>query len=83
MPALAWWVMQATIIRSQRRDPHQEEALEDAIGRDIKGKLSSLPYLAGILLAFVDSRIADVIYAAVALMWLVPDTRVERAVSRR
>lgn len=83
MPALAWWVMQVTIIRSQRRDPHQEEALQDAIGDDIKGKLSSPLYLAGILVAFVDSRISDLIYAAVALMWLVPDRRVEKAVSRR
>jgi uncharacterized membrane protein len=53
--------------------------LAAAIGKDIKGKLSAVLYSVGIPLAFVRPWIADVIYASVALMWLVPDSRIERA----
>jgi uncharacterized membrane protein len=52
--------------------------LAAAIGKDIKGKVSAVLYLTGIPLAFVHPMIADVIYASVALMWLVPDNRIER-----
>jgi uncharacterized membrane protein len=78
MPALAWALMQRVIIRAQGRDSD----LAKALGSDIKGKVSPLLYSAGILLAFVDTLAADVIYASVAIMWLVPDRRVERAVQR-
>ena len=49
-----------------------------AIGNDIKGKLSAVLYLTAIPLAFVHQAIADVIYVSVALMWLVPDRRIEK-----
>ncbi len=78
MPAIAWYVLQTVIIRSQGT----ESVLAQAIGRDIKGKLSPLFYAAGILLAFVDTRLSDAIYVLVALMWLIPDRRVERTVRR-
>jgi uncharacterized membrane protein len=52
--------------------------LAAAIGKDLKGKLSAVMYSIGIPLAFVRPWIADIIYASVALMWLVPDTRIER-----
>jgi uncharacterized membrane protein len=74
MPALAWYVMQSAIIRMEG----SESMLARAIGRDIKGKLSPVLYTAGILSAFVDTRIADVIYVLVALLWLIPDRRIER-----
>jgi uncharacterized membrane protein len=54
--------------------------LAEAIGKDIKGKISAVLYIAAILLAFVHQLIADVIYVSVALMWLVPDRRIERRV---
>ena len=73
MAAVAWVLMQAAIIRSQGAD----SALRRALGRDLKGKLSPLLYLAGIGLAFVRPWAADLIYAGVALMWLAPDRRVE------
>ncbi len=76
MPALAWYGMQRAIIRAQGIN----SALARAIGRDLKGKLSPPFYLAGLLLAFVDVRIAAAIYVLVALMWLIPDPRIERAV---
>ncbi len=78
MPAIAWYVLQAVIIQAQGG----ESALARALGRDVKGKLSPPLYLAGILLAFVDTRISDAIYVLVALMWLVPDRRIERTVQR-
>jgi hypothetical protein len=56
--------------------------LARAIGHDLKGKVSPVLYLAGVLLAFVDSRIACAIYLLVALMWLIPDRRIEKLVGR-
>ena len=53
-----------------------------AIGRDVKGKLAPIFYLAGIALAFVSTTVSQLLYAAVALMWLVPDRRIEAAIAR-
>ena len=78
MPALAFYGLQLVIIRTQGSD----SALARAIGRDLKGKVSPPLYVAGILLAFVDARIACAIYLLVALLWLIPDRRIERAVRR-
>jgi len=78
LPALAWYLLQKVIIWTQGKDA----ALARALGRDLKGKLSPLLYIAGIALAFVDTRLSDAIYVAVALMWLRPDTRIELALRR-
>jgi uncharacterized membrane protein len=79
MPAIAWYVMQTVIIRVQGSG----SALARALGRDIKGRISPLFYLAGVVLAFVDTRISDAIYVLVALMWLIPDRRIEKAIPRQ
>src|SRR5262249_16651089 len=78
MPALAWSGLQLAIIRRQG----SESALARAIGRDLKGKLSPVLYVAGVLCAFLDPRIANAIYVLVALMWFIPDRRIERALRR-
>jgi uncharacterized membrane protein len=78
MPAIGWYLLQAVIIRAQGSG----SALARALGSDFKGKISPMLYLAGIALAFIDPRISDAIYVLVALMWLVPDKRIERAVHR-
>ena len=70
--ALAWYVMQGAIVRLQG----PQSPLKRAIGRDLKGKLSPAAYVAGIALAFVAPALSDLIYAAVALAWLIPDRRV-------
>ena len=75
MPAIAWFVMQRTIIGVQGAG----SPLAMAIGRDLKGKLAPLAYLTGIGLAFVSTWLADAVYTGVALWWLVPDRRVEAA----
>jgi uncharacterized membrane protein len=77
MAAAAWYVMQATIIRRQGPD----SPLKRALGFDLKGKLSSFLYLAGIGAAFWNTLISDLLYLGVALMWLVPDRRIETAIA--
>ncbi len=76
MPALAWFVMERTLIRKEGRD----SALAGAIGRDFKGKISPVLYISGVAVAFFDTRLADAIYVLVALVWLVPDRRIERTI---
>jgi TMEM175 potassium channel family protein len=79
MPALAWQGLQYAIIRRQGTD----SALARALGRDLKGKASPVLYLVGILCAFlVDTRIAGAIYLLVAVLWLIPDRRIERVIHR-
>jgi uncharacterized membrane protein len=73
MAGLAYWILQNTIIAEQG----EGSPLAAAVQRDAKGKMSLLLYLAAILLAFVRPAIADVLYVAVALTWLVPDRRIE------
>jgi uncharacterized membrane protein len=74
MPAIAYYILQQTIVGQQGADG----PLRRAIGRDVKGKISPLLYLTGIALAFVVPWLSQVIYVLVALMWLVPDRRIER-----
>jgi len=71
-------VLQRVIIRSQGSDG----VLARTIGHDVKGKVSLVLYVAGILVAFIDARIACAVYLLVALMWLIPDRRIERVVER-
>jgi uncharacterized membrane protein len=78
MPALAWLALQWTIVRLQGRSG----PLAQALGRDIKGKLSGVLYLAGVILAFVSTAASDAIYAIVALVWVVPDLRIEKVLRR-
>jgi hypothetical protein len=52
------------------------------VGCDIKGRVSPFLYVAGIALAFVHPLLADAIYLAVALIWLIPDKRVEKLFHR-
>jgi uncharacterized membrane protein len=75
MAAAAWTLMQTVII--QRQGP--DSPLRRALGRDLKSRLSPIIYLAGIGFAFVSAPASLAAYFAVALMWLVPDPRIERA----
>ena len=78
MAGIAYTILQAAIIRHQ--GPHSK--LAAAVGRGGKAKLSTVLYAAAIPLAFVNELIADGIYVFVALMWLVPDRRIERTFDR-
>jgi uncharacterized membrane protein len=77
MPALAWYLLQKAIIRRHG----MESVLAKALGRDLKGKMSSVLYVVAIVLAFVSPWISLAIYALVAVMWLIPDRRIEHALA--
>src|SRR5256885_5367471 len=68
-----YWVLQETIIAAEG----QESKLARAVGSDVKGKISLAAYAAAIPLAFVREWLSDAIYVAIALLWLVPDKRIE------
>ncbi len=76
IPALAWIVMQRVIIRNEGGS---SSALARALGSDWKGKLSPALYLAGVAASFLHTLVADALYVLVALLWLIPDRRIERA----
>jgi uncharacterized membrane protein len=77
MPAIAWKVMQAVIVKAQ--GPHSP--MRAYLGRDTKGTLSPLLYAAGIGFSFLAPWAALLCYAAVAGMWLMPDRRIEKMVA--
>jgi uncharacterized membrane protein len=79
MAGVAWLVLQRTIIASQGR----ESVLKAAVGSDWKGKLSAILYVVAIATAFRWSWVSASIYALVALIWLVPDRRIQRALERQ
>ena len=72
--AISYTILQMTIIAAQGTSSR----LAVAVGKDFKGKLSMLLYVLAIPLAFVHQLIADALYLTVALMWLVPDRRIEK-----
>ena len=73
MAAIAYTILQREIVLHHGRD----SLLATAVGRDRKGRLSPLAYIVAIPLAFVAHWISDTLYILVALMWLVPDKRIE------
>ena len=75
MPALAYYLLQLAIMRTQGTN----STLEKALGNDVKGKISPVLYIAAIPSAFVSPWISCGIYVLVAMMWLIPDRRIEKA----
>jgi len=77
LAAIAFYVVQRSIIRGAGGT-----ALQEALGRDLKGKLSPAVYVTGIVLAFIVAPwLGMVVFVVAALVWLVPDRRVERYVT--
>jgi uncharacterized membrane protein len=74
LAALSYYVLQRIIIRSQGANSE----LATVIGTDWKGKASPLIYVAAILASFVLPAVSFILYCVVALIWLVPDSRIER-----
>jgi uncharacterized membrane protein len=75
--ALAYYLLQTALLHADDK----RSMLAAAIGTDIKGKVSPLLYCLGIGLAFANRWLGIAVYVVVALMWLVPDRRVERVVT--
>jgi uncharacterized membrane protein len=73
MAAIAYFILQTVIVREQGPD----SALRDALGSDLKGKASPVLCAAAIPLAYVTAWVSITLYVVVALMWLVPDRRLE------
>jgi uncharacterized membrane protein len=79
MAAIAYYILERAIIVREGRD----SLLAQAVGRDWKGKLSPVLYFAAVPLAFVSRWIASGLYVFVALLWLIPDPRIERKLEKR
>ncbi len=79
MAAIAYWLLQRTIIAQQGRD----SLLAVVVGNDLKGKISPVLYAIAIPSAFFQAWIAGALYVLVALLWLIPDRRIERAVIKQ
>jgi len=73
--AIAYWILQQAIIASQG----PESPLRAAVGRDWKGRLSPVFYVCAIVSTFFVPWVAQALYVAVALIWLVPDRRIEKS----
>jgi uncharacterized membrane protein len=74
MAGMAYFILQNAIIRSQG----DESLLKKAVGGDWKGKATSLLYLTGIALSFLSPPLGQLVYLAVALLWFIPDKRIEK-----
>lgn len=77
LSAISYWILTQQIIKV---DP-ENSILKKAIGVDIKGKISIVIYLIGIISAFYINWIAPICYMLVALLWLIPDKRIEKVLS--
>jgi len=76
--SIGYLILQTTLLRAEG----EQSQLRVAIGSDVKGKLSTVLYCLGIGLAFADRWIGLALYVTVALIWLVPDRRVERHLAK-
>lgn len=77
--AIAFWLLQNIIIASEG----QKSILAKALGNNFKGKISNLLYLFGIVISFFYEFIAAAIYIIVAIIWLVPDKRIEKVINSK
>jgi uncharacterized membrane protein len=78
MAAIAYWLLERAIIAEQGRD----SLLATALGKDWKAKLSLLLYATGTGLAFVNEWLARGMYIIVAVMWFIPDPRIEQQLKK-
>lgn len=76
MDAIAYYILQTLILRIHGKD----SLLSRAVGKDIKGKISPILYAIAIIMSFINEWIAGGIYVLVALIWLIPDKRIEKII---
>jgi len=74
LSSVAYFILQRIIIVNEG----ENSVLAKAIGRDMKGKASSILYVLGIVFSFYNEWISGAAYFAVAMLWLIPDKRIER-----
>ena len=73
MASIAYYILVRAIVAADGAD----SPVAVAVGKDFKGKISTALYLCAVPLAFVNDVIADALYVGVALIWLIPDRRIE------
>jgi uncharacterized membrane protein len=78
MAAVAYWILQSQLLKVNGND----SILAKALGNDLKGKVSPVLYIIAIPSAFISVWISDGLYILVALIWLIPDKRIERAINK-
>ena len=78
MAGIAYSLLEQAIMRAQGQD----SILKQAVGRDWKAKVSVVLYLLAILVALRSSWIADAVFVAAALLWVIPDRRIEKRLAR-
>ena len=78
MAAIAYYILQNAIIAKNGKD----SLLSVALGKDLKGKISPVLYILAIIFSFLLPLISEIIYILVALIWLIPDKRIERLVEK-
>jgi uncharacterized membrane protein len=78
MPSIAYYLLVQAIIRRHGRD----SMLAQAIGQDLKGKVSVVLLIMGIFSAFLEPWVAMALYVVVAIIWIVPDRRIERMIAQ-
>jgi uncharacterized membrane protein len=78
MCAIAYYILAQTLVRHHRED----SAIVRAIGSDFKGKISLVIYISALALVFVNSWIAFGLYIVVAVIWFIPDRRIEKALQK-
>lgn len=79
MAAVAYWILQKTIVSSQG----DNSLLKKALGNDWKGRSSPTVYAVAMVVAFWSPSLAQGLYALVALIWLIPDRRIEKALATK
>ncbi|MCL4540626.1 MAG: TMEM175 family protein [Bacteroidetes bacterium] len=79
LAAIAYFILAKTLVSLHGK----ESVIAAALGRDFKGKISVAIYVAGILIAFLNRWTALALYVLVAIVWLVPDRRIERTFAGR
>jgi uncharacterized membrane protein len=77
MPAIAYYLLVKAIIHRHGRD----SMLAQAVGQDLKGKISVFLLAAGIVVAFVEPWVSMTLYVIVAILWIAPDRRIERMIA--
>ncbi|SOE23426.1 Uncharacterized membrane protein [Spirosomataceae bacterium TFI 002] len=75
MSAIAYYILQNVIVKNHNED----FTLRKAIGKDLKGKLSVVIYSIGIVASFYSTWLAILCYVAVAIIWFIPDKRIEKS----
>jgi uncharacterized membrane protein len=78
MCGISYWLLVKALLRHHGKD----SLLATSIGNDSKGKISIIIYILGVLISFYNSRISMGLYTVVALIWFIPDTRIEKRIEK-